>query len=490
MVAKIQKVARGYVIWKRAKRWAEIIHKIKAAVVTRTEEALTEALSEQPELPLGGTHLASVKEARSLLERLSEEKRVLTLITEAITDRDLAELQSAVVAAKEMSPVFEPAELKTATDLITVLETEKKCIATLKAAIEKREKGDLVTALDEGRALGEFVVKTDTFKQAEALKKRIDEEDETRASLKAACDARDYELIVPALGKMAEMGLDGEDVYSAGCKLRDELEAQAKAREQLRDAVESRSLDQVLAAIERAEKVELDGSDSAFAKAKELKTRLEAEVAMRKTLKEATEKNALADLEAAIGQANGMAPPLAETVTDCQELADAEKALGRLKEIQEAQAALGEAVANRKLGRLAAAMRKSKEVGVDMECKEMKDAEALIEELGAANEQLMKLDEAINNLDKAEIETNLKACKEMGLGDEEQCEQAVEALAKIDAQDKLAVELAASTEAKDHDKLKEQLAQAEKLHLQKRSEHTAVVEAAEKVLAQIRLDEE
>jgi hypothetical protein len=52
---------------------------IGKAIKARTEEALEAALSDVPELPFGGHHVALVKQAIKLKERLEDERRVTTM---------------------------------------------------------------------------------------------------------------------------------------------------------------------------------------------------------------------------------------------------------------------------------------------------------------------------------------------------------------------------------------------------------------------------
>jgi len=102
VVRLMQKMARGFIVRRRAKRWKVILANLKAAVKARVEEQLDTALTDVPELPYGGGHLELVKKARALKERLEQERRVSALCAEGIKNRNLSELRAACKAADEL----------------------------------------------------------------------------------------------------------------------------------------------------------------------------------------------------------------------------------------------------------------------------------------------------------------------------------------------------------------------------------------------------
>ena len=96
------------------------------------------SLVDVPELPnLGkgaGMHIRAVREAVALKERLELEKRVTELLQSAVAERDLASLQNAVKMADDM--VFSIPLVAQAKALIERLLEEKRVLAELKKSIE------------------------------------------------------------------------------------------------------------------------------------------------------------------------------------------------------------------------------------------------------------------------------------------------------------------------------------------------------------------
>ncbi|KAA0155260.1 hypothetical protein FNF27_01564 [Cafeteria roenbergensis] len=489
VVTHMTTIARRFICRCRYIRYQAILAGISAALKTRTEEALTEALVDAPELPFGGDHIGVVKDAKALRDRIQEEARVLALIKEAISNRDLAELKSAVAQAAEMSPEFEPAERAEAEALIATMETEKACVGRLRAATKAKDKEAIVAALAEAESLGKYVTETEEFEAATATKQRIEEEEAAIAALRAAIAAREYEGLVAALDKMTEMGMGEEAIVSEGNTLRELLRAQGEAKKAIRSAVEDRQLGPLAAALKRGAEVELADADDDMKAGRELEARLTAEEAAEAELAAAVEASDMGALEAALGAADGMSPPLADTVPDSESLPKARKLLAKLKEIAACKADLAEACTSAKFGPLSAAIRKAAELGIETG-PEIEKARGLMEELGAQFEQLKALEDACNAFDRAGIEAALKKCEEMGLGKEETCAHGKATLDKMGKQDDVADRLAAATEARDKDMLKALLAEAESLNLEARKDKAEAATKAAAVLSQLKKEEE
>ena len=112
-----------------------------------------------------GKHLAIVKDATKLLQRLEEEIRVTKLLEEAIAKRDYSLLMGGTNTAKDMkftSPVVQKAEA-----LMKLIEEERAAVKTLQTAIETRQLDSLESAMDKIKKLG--LTSVPEWAQAEAL---------------------------------------------------------------------------------------------------------------------------------------------------------------------------------------------------------------------------------------------------------------------------------------------------------------------------------
>jgi hypothetical protein len=75
-------------------------------------------------LPHNGRHILVVKEAKALLDKLQEEKRVLALLKTAVDSRDPAAIASVLTTAKE-SGLGEHPDVKAAAALKASIEQER-----------------------------------------------------------------------------------------------------------------------------------------------------------------------------------------------------------------------------------------------------------------------------------------------------------------------------------------------------------------------------
>jgi myosin heavy subunit len=251
VVTKMTKIAKGFIAKTKYKKIKKIVKAIKKALKTRTEEALDAALADINDLPYGGLHLSYVRDAKALLERLAEERRVTTLCVDAVKERDLNALRTAVKAADEMAPPFDSPAVAEARTLLDLMERERKAVAKLKKAVEARDLDLLTAAIDDGTPFGSFVTDKDAYKQAVSLKARIEEENACRKALKKAMKAKVLEQMYPALEKMSSMGLDSEELYKEAVALKDSLEEQAKALANLAAAIAERLLDKLTSALKK-----------------------------------------------------------------------------------------------------------------------------------------------------------------------------------------------------------------------------------------------
>lgn len=225
VVMKMQAGARRFICRCRYLKYKQIIKTIKAAIVTRTEEALEASLVDVPELPFGGEHIGVVKEARKLKERLEDERRVTTLCTEAVKARDLNELKGACKAADDIA--FDSPVVREAKKLRDIMEKEKAAVKRIRDAIDARSLDDIVSALANADTLGKYVVETDTYNSAVSLKERIEQENAARKALQKAVAARSLPDLTAALAKCGELGLV-EDLVKDAERLKEELEEQVR----------------------------------------------------------------------------------------------------------------------------------------------------------------------------------------------------------------------------------------------------------------------
>jgi myosin heavy subunit len=479
VVTKMTRIAKGFIMRRRYKKYKTILKGIKKAIKTRTEEALEASLTDVNDLPYGGSHISYVRDAKALLERLAEERRVTSLCADAIKDRELNALRNAVKSADEMSPPFESPTVTEARALLELMEKERKAVAKLKKAIEARDLELLTAAIDDGAQYGAYVTDKDAYKQAVSLKARIEEENAARKALKKAMKGKDpfvdIEPLNAALEKISSLGLDGEDLYKDGLAQKESLEAQKKAIENLNASVELRDLDKITSALKKAKKVGVDAEHADVVKAEALKAVLIDEKETEEELQAAAAARDDARITKALKKATKLKMPETKGVVLAKQVQE------RLKLEAEAVDLLKKAIKANRASGLMGAMNRVAELGMDPEPAEMEDARVAMGKLGEQSAALQALQNALNEADIDGIDKAMKKIEKMGLGDEPEVVEAKALKKKLVKQNKTAEEMKANISSRNRDALKEQLAGAEALGMPKRfskeiAEATALVE--------------
>jgi hypothetical protein len=208
----IQKYARRFIFRARFRNMLKIIATIKAAIEKREEKELTDVIDMSHELPFGGGHLKIVQDAKVLLLRIQEEKRVVKILENAIQSMDINSLKSAISVANAVSPPFFTPLVQQAHDLIAKLEREAEARAALKEAIAKRDLEQLTIWIVKAQEMG---MTTSELPQAIALKARIDQENELLAQLRDATDRKHLDDLNKYISKCIELGLDRPEMKTA-----------------------------------------------------------------------------------------------------------------------------------------------------------------------------------------------------------------------------------------------------------------------------------
>jgi myosin heavy subunit len=236
----IQKYSRRFIFRCRYKNMLKIISSIRAAITKREEKDLHDVIDMSAELPFGGGHLNIVKEAKVLVLRIQEEKRVVKILENALLSFDISTLKSAISTCQAVSPPFYTPLVQQAKDMIEKLEREAEARANLKEAINKRDLEKLILWIQKAQDMG---METNELPQAIALKNRIEQENELLRLLVIATNAENLDDLNKYSSECIELGLDGRSevkaakavvakIYARQAELAAEAERQRKADEE------------------------------------------------------------------------------------------------------------------------------------------------------------------------------------------------------------------------------------------------------------------
>ena len=400
---RIQKIVRRFICRCRFVGWKAILDDLRAAIAARSEEKLESALSDAGDLPNHGNHIKVVKDAQALLERLAEERRVNELLENAISDRDLSALTSALNVASAMN--LKSGAVDRATELVERIKEERRVLETLKEAIAARSIEKIAGALAAASALD--LSDTEEFRQASALKQRLEEEEHTITELSAALEDRHLDRILGFLAKAGEMGLD-HPVVDKARQVKDELQNEITARNGLKAATAARDL----AALERAMAKMAEagiGSDPAMTEAADLKATLEREGELEKELSAAMGTRD----EAALKKLLSKATQMDMTAASSSVVADGRKLLKRLEGESACLAELASAAKSGDLSALSAAVAKAGDLGIT-EGAELQAAQSALKKLGKKAEMASNISSAIAVGDVDKLEALVGEASSMG----------------------------------------------------------------------------
>lgn len=201
----VQKNARRMIAKRKYKYWMKILSDINVAIQKRVEAGLAAVIDLGFELPHGGAHIKIIKEAKLLLIRLREEKRVSQLLENAIQSRDINSLKSAIAVHGAMSPAFETPLASDAAGLLARLEEELAIKAALITAISSRDRSQLISLTQKAEAMG---FTCNEVSQGLALIVRLDQEASLILKLKDSMVKENLDEINAIYSQCMELGLE------------------------------------------------------------------------------------------------------------------------------------------------------------------------------------------------------------------------------------------------------------------------------------------
>lgn len=227
----------------------KIVNNVSIAISKRTEEDLKDAIDMSAELPHGGGHLQIVKQAKILILRIQEEKRIVKLLENAILSNDINSLKSALSAQAAVQPPFYTPLVEQAKELIAKLERETAVRNGLLAAIAARSLSQLNEFIEKAHVMG---IVSNELHQAEVLKVRIDQENQLLSDLTVATNKKDLDVLLKLISQCLEMGLDRPELAAAQ-KMKEKMFSE---QAELRAAAERQRLADEAAALKRLQVIE------------------------------------------------------------------------------------------------------------------------------------------------------------------------------------------------------------------------------------------
>lgn len=227
VVVSVQRVARVYIHRERLKHYKKILLSINDAILSRNITDLNRVIDLGFELPYNGSHLPCIQEAKSVVLRLLEESRLLTLLISAIESNEISALKNSITETTKLKPPYTPIELSIAKQNLQRLEQELECLNGLIDAISSRLLDHLLKYINIAESLQ---YTCDELNQAKVLKLRIEEENATLLSLLQAIGERNLQNINTILSKCFALNItDRGEISDAKIVVEELLTQQAEA---------------------------------------------------------------------------------------------------------------------------------------------------------------------------------------------------------------------------------------------------------------------
>lgn len=216
-VARIQKLIRGINQRSRYRLLKRTLGQLKVAIGARNLIALEDAIAASIELPNEGINMPLVKDAKLLLKRLKEEEKMNKLLEEAINERQIIALETALRTAKSMTPPLQSSQLQKAIELLSIVK-EEKVLLNQGSMLLNAKNTDLATDIRIQQleawlySAQKFhsLYDTDTYKSLQIIVDRLREEESILQEITRAISAKDLNILTAYLTKAMEMGLAEE----------------------------------------------------------------------------------------------------------------------------------------------------------------------------------------------------------------------------------------------------------------------------------------
>mmetsp|Transcript_14360 Transcript_14360/g.26611 ORF Transcript_14360/g.26611 Transcript_14360/m.26611 type:complete len:1731 (+) Transcript_14360:285-5477(+) len=227
----IQKIVRRFLARCTYVEYLATLDDLRDGIRKRDYDLLKAAMEASEDLPNQGSGLKIVSDAWELLQTLEEEKRVRTLLQDAIDNRDINALKSAIAAAEDIQ-LRKCTELTEAHQLVEDLLEEKRVLESMKEAIDSRDVSAISKALKKAESLG--LRDTKEMKQAKALLERLEEESRVTKALEDSLQTLQVSDLKDAVTAALDIGIDSDLLDRAQQKLDDLLNKSGDSDEQER----------------------------------------------------------------------------------------------------------------------------------------------------------------------------------------------------------------------------------------------------------------
>lgn len=248
--ARIQKYIRGILQRARFRLLKVTLNNLKNGIKSRNLIALEDAIAASVEFPNEGINIPIVKEAKSLLKRLKEESKINKLLEEAITERQILALETAIRTAKNMQPPLQSTQLTQAIQILDVVKEEKALLAEGSTLLKSKNLPQLESWLYSAQKYQLYG--NDIYKSIQFIVDRLQEESNVLQEIQAAIESQNLQILTAYLAKAIEMGLvDSPEIINAK-KQQNKMEDQVSGQKILEVALENPHLESLQSALQKA----------------------------------------------------------------------------------------------------------------------------------------------------------------------------------------------------------------------------------------------
>lgn len=293
--AKIQKYIRGIIQRGRYRSYKKTLTNLKIAIKEKNLILLEDSIASSVELPNEGLNMLLVKEAKNLLKRLKEENKMNKLLEDAINERQILALESTIKTAKNMNPPLQSLQLTKAIKLLERVKEEKVLLTEATNLIKLKDLKLLENWLDRAESLD--LKSNELFKSIQIIVDRLNDERNILEEIQTAIDSENLQTLTAYLTKAIEMGLEGNLTIIQAKKYQIKFENQSTGTKILEVALETPPhIESLQTAIKKATSSGVESNSQIMIKAKRVYDLLNEIQNIEKLLKVAVDKSNIDDI--------------------------------------------------------------------------------------------------------------------------------------------------------------------------------------------------
>jgi len=214
-VVHIQAASRGRMHRNNYRGIKALLRELAAKTAAKDLEAIEALLLRTGELPYQGRQLKVVQEARRMMQKVLEERRAEALLVEAIAGAELEMIKSALHTCEQLG--YSSPSVEKGRTLARTLEEERKVLELLHSLVDSRDEAKISAAVERARPLARVMADPIATRVLAKLA-RLETERKAVQRLEAALKANNAKDVQAAMSAMVDLGMSDHALVAEAVK--------------------------------------------------------------------------------------------------------------------------------------------------------------------------------------------------------------------------------------------------------------------------------